>query len=427
MRYFTDRTVLHAILAVALLPAAPVLAADPDTDALLLESESAPVATPDAGKDTQLYLEGMMGAAAQRYQADKRDLWRASLDFSHTARLGAGWRAVISDRVDRIYPADPGADATVNSLREAYVSWQPQSGKAVMELGRVNLRHGPAYGYNPTDFFRDGSLRTLTSADPFALRQNRLGVAVLRGQGLWSDGSISLAYAPKLAERPNPDGWNLDLGSTNNRDRGVMTLNTQMSQRVSTQLLAYAQQDMSPTLGASLTALLSDAAVGHIEWSRGSEPDLLSRALASPGPSDARNRFAGGITYTTLGKLSITAEYQYNGFALSQSDWAALGSTAPAIQMAYLREAQRRQELASREAYLVYVTQKSLFLKNLDLTAFVRVNAGDHSQLAWLELRHHWSRFDLAFQLQQHIGNAGSEYGLLPERTVTQILGRYYF
>lgn len=425
MRFLTTLAAPCTLLAAALIRAAPVLAADTETDALLLES--APVVTPEAGKDTRLFLEGMIGTAAQRYQADNRDLWRASLDFSHTARFGAGWRAVISDRVDRIHPADPGVDSTVNSLREAYLSWQPPSGKAVMELGRVNLRYGPAYGYNPTDFFRDGSLRTLTSADPFALRQNRMGTVMLRGQGLWSDGSLSVAYAPKLADRPSPDGWNLDLGSTNNRDRGVMALNTQMSQRVSTQLLAYAQQDMSPTLGASLTALLSDAAVGHIEWSRGSEPDLLSRALALPGQADARNRFAGGITYTTLGKLSITAEYQYNGFALSQSDWAALGSTAPAVQMAYLREAQRRQELASREAYLIYVTQKSLFFKNLDLTAFVRVNAGDHSQLAWMELRHHWPRFDLAFQLQQNIGDAGSEYGMLPDRTVTQILGSYYF
>ena len=37
-----------------------------------------------------------------------------------------------------------------------------------------NLRFGPGYGYNPTDFFRDGSLRVLTTADPFALHEIRL-------------------------------------------------------------------------------------------------------------------------------------------------------------------------------------------------------------------------------------------------------------
>ncbi len=93
-------------------------------------------------------------------------------------------------------------------------------------------------------------------------------------------------------------------------------------------------------LGANLTALLSDAAVAHLEWSCGSEPDLRSRALpalALPAGTAARNRFVSGVTYTTLGKLSVTAEYQYNGFGLDQSNWAALGAN----QLAYLRGALR--------------------------------------------------------------------------------------
>lgn len=183
---------------------------------------------------------------------------------------------------------------------------------------------------------------------------------------------------------------------------------------------------MSPSLGASLTALLSDAAVAHMEGSHGSEPDLQSRALGQTGAVSTRNRFAGGITYTTLGKLSVTVEYQYNGFALDQSSWSALGAR-PATQVAYLLESARRQDLSSRHAYLIYLTQKSLLLKNLDLTAFLRVNAGDHSQLVWAELRHHWPSFDLAFQLQRHIGSPTSEFGILPDSRIMQILGSYYF
>ena len=283
-----------------------------------------------------------------------------------------------------------------------------------------------SYGYNPTDFFRDGSLRTRTTANPFALRENRLGTFMLRAQRLWTEGSLSVAYSPKLADRPNADGWSLDLGSTNNRNRTLVALSSQFSQSVSSQVLAYKEQGMSPSLGGSLTALLSDAAVAHMEASHGSEPDLLSRALAQTGAAVTRNRFVGGITYTTLGKLSVTAEYQYNGFALDQSRWSALGAQ-PATQVAYLLEASRRQELAPRNAYLIYVTKKSLLLKHLDLTAFLRVNAGDHSQLVWAELRHHWPSFDLAFQLQRHIGSPSSEFGILPDRRIMQILGSYYF
>ena len=418
------RFALSPLLVLALVPAVPALAADMDSDALSLEA--VPEVPVEGARGTKIFIEGAVGNATQRYLPESRNIGRTSLDFSGTARLSPGLRAVVSDRIDHIYPVDAGTDATVNSLREAYLSWQPEAANSMVELGRVNLRYGPGYGYNPTDFFRDGSLRAQTSVNPFALRENRLGSVMLRAQRLWSEGSLSVAYSPKLANRPNADGWSLDLGSTNNRDRTLIALSTQFSQSVSSQALVYKEQGRSPSLGGSLTALLSDAAVAHIEGSRGSEPDLLSRALTQTGAAATRNRFAGGITYTTLGKLSVTAEYQYNGFALDQSNWSALGAS-PATQVAYLLEAQRRQELASRKAYLIYVTQKSLLLKNLDLTAFLRMNAGDRSQLAWAELRYHWPSFDLAFQLQRHIGRPGSEFGILPDSRIMQVLGSYYF
>lgn len=423
MRSFV-RSVPCFFLVVALTQAMPALGADAEADALSLES--APEVTPEAARDTKLFLEGAIGNASQRYLPHSRDLGRASLDVSHSTRLAPGWRAVISDRLDHIYPRDADADETVNSLREAYLSWQPEGGNTVLEFGRINLRYGPGYGYNPTDFFRDGSLRVLTTADPFALRENRLGSVMLRAQRLWTDGSLSVALSPKLADRPNPDGWSVDLGSTNNRNRTLIALGTQFSQRVSSQLFLYKGADLSPTLGANMTALLSDAAVAHLELTRGKEVDLLSRALFLPASTVTRNRFVGGVTYTTLGKLSVTAEYQYNGFGLNQSNWAALGA-APATQLAYLREALRLQDLAPRQAYLIYVTQKSLGLKDLDLTAYLRLNPGDDSKLAWLELRHHWPSFDLTFQLQQNMGKSASEFGILPDRRIMQVLGTYYF
>ena len=76
---------------------------------------------------------------------------------------------------------------------------------------------------------------------------------------------------------------------------------------------------------------------------------------------------------------------------------------------------------------MIYVTQKSLGLKNLDLTAFLRINANDYSRLAWIELRHHWPSFDLAFQLQQNMGRSNSEFGILPDRRLMQVVGSYYF
>lgn len=425
MRSFTH-PVLCSFFVVAFTQALPALGADAEADADALSLESAPEATPEAARNTKFFIEGAIGYASRRDGSDSRDTGRASLDFSHSQQLVPGLRAVISDRLDHVYPRDAGADKTVNSLRESYLSWQPDDGNSVVELGRINLRYGPGYGYSPTDFFRDGSLRVLTTADPLALRVNRLGTVMLRAQRLWSGGSVSVALSPKLADRPDPDGLSLDIGSTNNRNRALVALGTQFSQRVSSQVLLYKEDGLSPTLGASLTALLSDAAVAHLEWTRGREPDLLSRALDLPAASATRNRFVGGVTYTTLGKLSVTAEYQYNGFGLKQPNRAALAAS-PATQLAFLREALRRQELAPRQAYFIYVTQKSLGLKDLDLTAFLRLNPGDNSRLAWVELRHHWTSFDLTLQLQQNMGRRSSEFGILPDRRVLQVLGSYYF
>ena len=418
------RSALYCGLALAATCAWPALAGDAELDALSLES--APEVTPETTRSTKLFVEGAVGNASQRYLSESRNIGRASVDFSHVARLAPGVRAVVSNRLDYFDPTIAGSDATVNSLREAYVSWQPEGGRTVLELGRINLRYGPGYGYNPTDFFRDGSLRVITTADPFALRENRLGTVMLRGQYLWGMGALSLALSPKLADAPSADGWNLDLGSTNHRDRYLLALSTQFSERVSSQALVYQKSGSSPTVGMNMTALLSDAATAHMEFTRGSEPDLFSRALAGPSDEVTRNRFVGGVTYTTLGKLSLTAEYQYNGFALSRTDWAALGGT-PLTQLSYLSTALGLQELAPRQAYLIYVTKKSLMLKDLDLTAYLRLNPGDDSRLAWVELRHHWPSFDLTFQLQQNIGNPTSEFGMLPDRRVVQVLGTYYY
>jgi hypothetical protein len=421
-------TYLSPWLVVSLLLALFSFKAHAQLDALDLES--APIEKVqeiDSTSSTKLFIEGAIGNASQRYVPGSVDVGRASLDLSFSGRVGPGLRAVLSDRIDVVHPVGLGADSTINSLREAYLSWQPNDvGDLLFDFGRINLRNGPAYGYNPTDFFRDGSLRVLTSADPFALRQNRIGSVMLRGQRLWDGGSLSVAYSPKLATRPGADGWSLDVGSTNNRDRGLVTLATRFSQTVNSQLFLYKEDGLSSAVGANMTALLSDAATAHVEWTRGREPDLLTRAFVVPANTVTRNRFVGGFTYTTLGKTSLTAEYQYNGFALSPSRWSAL-SASPGAQLGYLREALRLQELSQRQAILIYITQKDLGLKDLDLTAYLRYNTGDNSKLAWVELRRHWPQFDLTFQLQQNIGRQKSEFGILPDRRILQVLGTYYF
>jgi hypothetical protein len=66
-------------------------------------------------------------------------------------------------------------------------------------------------------------------------------------------------------------------------------------------------------------------------------------------------------------------------------------------------------------------------VKHLDLTAMVRYDATDHSRLQWLEGRYHWTRVDLALQLQLNSGDPLSNYGALPQQRLWQAVLRYFF
>ncbi len=414
-----------ALAAAALLLALPLARAAGDDDALSLQS--APVESTPAAKGTdRATIEFALGHADNRAAPTSQTLYRASGDLYVSGKIAPGWKGVFSDRFDALDPNEPGKDHALNSVREAYASWSDDAAQWGADLGRVNVRLGTAYGYNPTDFFRDGSLRAFTTADPIALRQNRMGTVMLRGQRLWQGGSVSLAYSPKLDDTPSGNTFSLDLGSTNSRNRGLAVLGLQASERVSGQFALYKDDGLNPQPGASLSALVSDAVVAYAEWSAGREPSLADRAWNVAGHTVSGNRFAGGFTFTAPTRTSLTFEYQANGFALSQSDWDATAATNPALLGAYLNEAQRRQDLPSRRGWMVYASQPDLVVKNLDLTAFWQHNPGDGSHVAWLELRHHWSRVELALQLQDNVGSPLSVYGLLPQRRSAQLLLAYH-
>lgn len=376
----------------------------------------------------RVYVEGALGRIDRRYGLDSQDARRFSLDYSQSWQPTPGWRIALSNRYDNLHPVEDGLSSSINSLREAYASWQDPAGSWVMEAGRINLRNGPAYGFNPTDYLREDALRAITSPDPLALRENRLGTVMLRAQRLWSGGSMSLALAPKLADERSDSSFSLDLGATNRHNRALLSWSQSWGERINSQLLAYSEAGRAPQFGINGTWLLSDAIVAHGEFSRGTEADRLAQVLGVQTVGHRRNRVSAGLTYTTPTRLALTLEYQYNGAAPDRAQW---DSFAPVVGVnglgAYVLDAQRRQDSTSRNAWLLYAQQKSLIWKNLDLAGFVRHNSEDHSHIGWLELRWHFDRVDLAAQWLQSHGNSTSENGLVPNRRMLQVVAAYYF
>ena len=286
---------MRALLLLLLLAALPALA-DDDAAALLLADRTA--ATAEASSDWHVFVE--TDASEWRPQGAGLAVHgsRFSLDAKFDKTFAPGWRAVFADRLDLNRTDGATGNSDFNTLKEAYLSWQAAPDR-IADLGRINARSGVAMGYNPTDYFRAGALRTVVSLDPASLRENRLGSAMLRGQTLWEGGSLTALWSPKLADQPSSAEFSPDFGATNRHDRWQLALSEKLSEALNPQWLLTGAAGQSPQLGLNLTALPNDSTVAYVEWSGGRAPSLAAQALLRPDDAAFRSRLSSGLTYTT--------------------------------------------------------------------------------------------------------------------------------
>jgi len=402
----------------------PALADDGDAAALLLADKTS--TTAEQSGDWRVYVEAAARESRRQDPSPALHGGRLSIDARFDKTFAPGWRAVFADRLDLNRMDGVSGNRDINTLKEAYLSWQAQPDR-VADLGRINARNGVAMGYNPTDYFRAGALRSIVSLDPASLRENRLGSAMLRGQQLWNGGSLTALYSPKLADHPNDSTFSPDLGASNQRARWLLALSEKLSDALNPQWLLSGGAGQSPQLGLNLTALPNDATVAYFEWSGGRAASLVGQALMSRDDAAFRSRLSTGMTYTTPGNVSLTAEYEYNGAGPDQSGWNALRRGPPAVYGLYRGLVTNIQDPPTRHNVFLYAVWQDAFVKHLDVTAMARYDAVDHSRLQWLEARYHWTRVDIALQTQLNTGHPGSNYGALPERRLWQALVRYFF
>lgn len=398
-----------------------------DEDALDLQVQATPTPTTGEQSPIRLSVEAGFGRLHLGDGLSTQATQRFSIDFRYATVVSKEWRLAFSSRLDAVHPAAIQRASTLNSVREASVGWQREGGLTTFDLGRINQRQAPAYGFSPTDYFKYRALRAVTTADPAALRENRMGTAMLRVGQQWGRGEVSLALVPKLANTSSDGSFALDLGATNSTDKMLMAANTKHSDSLSTQVSWLAERGSGSKIGASVNALASSAAVVYGELSFGSMRSLAGLAGVAADDRRRNSQAAFGITYTLMSNLSVTVESEYSGTGLNRDELQKVLAQAPAISQRFLALNLSSQELVSRRAWLVYAVQKGLVIKQLDLSMLVRQNAVDHSSFAWIELRHHWGQLDTALQWQRGLGGSLTEYGSLPYRQAFQILGAWYF
>lgn len=368
-------------------------------------------------------LESAELAADQTTYSDGRPSTgggRGSFSVRCDGALAEGWRATLSDRFDYLWSGGSAAQA-VNTLKEAYVSFR-DGGTELVDVGRVNVREGVGFAYNPTDYFRANANRTILSIDPATLRDERMGTLMVRSQTLWSSGSLTAIYAPGVDAEPNTSTLNPDLGATNGQSRWLVMLSQRLADGLQPKISVTGHGDQAVQVGVSLTELVGRATVAYVEWAGG-----LSSRLST------------GLTYTTAYKLSVTLEYGYNGAAPDATAWQALragpaAGTGPAAGIGplqtyvqYRQTAAAEGELATRENWFAYASWDDVGINRLSLTGFVRFDPYDHSRVVWGEARYHGQHAGVALQWQRNSGDATSDLAPWPRRQSWTALIDYYF
>jgi len=416
-------------LALAATPAARAAdtppAAPDDLDALSI-ADKAPTTPEKSAQKLRVFVEAAGGRASLRGSSSDVNTSRASLDLRYDDTLWPALRGVLSDRLDLVHSHGVPEGKDVNTLREAYFSWA-RSADEILDVGRVNIRHGAALGFNPTDWFKERALRTIVSPDPAALRENRQGTVVLAGQKLWSTSSLAAVLSPKLGTAPSPQTYSLNVGATNPRTRWLLAGSHKLSEKLNPEVLLYGGVDTPTQLGVNVSGLIGNSTVAFGEFSAGKGRSLVAQALNLTDSERQQRRAALGLTYTTGFNLSITGEAEYNSAAPDRDQWNALpAGLNPPAALAVLATAQTLQDLPVRRAWFAHAIWHDVFVRRLDLSGFVRRDAETRSRAQWLETRYHWDRADLYLQWQLYSGDANSVYGSVPQRRTIELVLRVY-
>jgi len=360
------------LLLLAALPAAPALSQQDETLAALDLADSAEF-NPDAYQALNMMFEA---ASSINQQQEKEQ--RLSLDMRLDAPLGEKWRLVLSNRLDSRFTHRLSETRYTNTLREAWLSYHltPQT---MLDMGRINTRYGVALGYNPTDFLGRGTVRSMTSADPETLRNNRMGNGMVRLQHFWDNAAVSALWAPEIRRGSADRSASLDWQASNPRDRLLLSASYRFAENFNPQLLLFKEQQREPQFGLNLSRVLSRSTLIYGEWAGGRQPYSWQERLLPESQWDIawRNRVAAGLTWTGESDLTLRLEGHYNG------------SAQPTVA---------GQD--PRRSVLLQAYWKDLFAQ-YDLNLIAQRDLQQHKNMGFAELRRHLGSLDVALQWQK--------------------------
>lgn len=396
--------------------------ADADLDALDLANR-----TPESNALQQSWHVTVDAAGGyQKSRAeDNSDIARVSLDLRWDHNFSPDWRAVFADRVDSTWQEGTGERHDVNTLKEGWLSWRPDTGMAI-DAGRINTRFGTGVGFNPTDVFREDSVRSLVSIDPESIRTNRLGAVMLRGQRWWQDGGITVIVSPELGGERDDADFSPDWGASNPRSRWLIAATQTLWDDFSPQLLIQDGGGQSPLFGLNASVLINSSTIAYFEYAGGRRSSLAALAGLARDDTRFRSQLATGVTWSGRYKQSITLEYQYDETGAGNSEWSRIRAANAADFWRYLEIAGSKQYLATRQGLFSWFRWQDAMYPRFDVSAMMRYDLIDQSQQYWIDLRRHLSKVDVALQYQHNQGDARSSFGAYPVQQTIQLIFQVY-
>lgn len=385
----------------------------------------------------------------ERLFADDRSQWS----------LADGLKFVLSGRLN--LRAEDGLDFPNHEdvrldLREAYLVWQ-LDGETFLDLGRINVKSGVALGFNPTDFFKTRAVVEPLSADPSVLREDRLGTLMLYGQHVWEHAALSLAIAPKVADRSalytNDDlpSFNPVFDRTNAGTRMLAKGNVELFDDFNPEFLAFSDAGHW-SYGTNLTRGFGQQIVGYVEWAGGDRPEVADDALhygkatgtipdfapsfLPVGPTRPfQNDVAAGLSYTTETRITFNLEYHYHQAGFSDADWQSwfkaggLHVAPVEAELWYIRDfALDQQEPINRQQVFLRADWQDAFVRDLELTAFVNMDVRDYSSFAQATADYYLSReWTVGALVSGTLGGKRTNFGSLPSSaTLLLHVSRYF-
>ena len=458
---------LAGILAVLALGwTAPAFGADEDKD-LDLIPQAAPAVAPQQAEtkpaasrfSSRVYLENALGFSSVRDDLlvpfppplpprwQERFLGDARLEWT----LSPTAFVLYSGRLNLLAEEDlgfPNRGNLTHDWRELYVSTEPRP-RDYIDAGRINVKSGVALGFNPTDFFRARAVVDPLTADPRALREDRLGTLMLRGQHVGEGASVSALFAPKVTN-PAPigsdpyRGFNPLFSHTNASNRWLVKGGMKLGD-MDPEAVLYGE-DGQWKIGGNLSRPIGQASVAYLEWSGGQRLGIADEAIAcgqrtgTMSPSAPvvisqgndkrfRNQLAVGASYTTESKLTLNLEYHYNEAGFSRSAWDRWFASGLPRELWYVRGyAADLQEPLYRHGVFLRGDWADFMVPKLEVSGFVLADAGDGSTLYQVEAEYAASdRWTFGVLAGGTTGGRRSDFGSLPRAASVLFKATRYF